>query len=240
MYTYAKYGGAKPVFTREQLKDLKFLCEAGVQLLGFRPRSSMQPYHNVKHANFLVPADDVVKGSCTLFLSLLKAMQQRDVVAIANVVARRASQPRLAVLVPSAAPAPASPGSGGGAVQEPTGLHVVWLPFVDDMRELNVVGDAAAAAAAAAADAGGGGEGEGEGPTDEGPTDEEVEVCRRMVRRLEQPGFRCEQHPNPGLQKHYQNLQMIALEQPTEDAVRQTLRQYRYCCSTRVRRAVAL
>eukprot|EP01050_Picozoa_sp_SAG11_P001736 SAG11_NODE_80_length_17731_cov_13.985254_3_plen_707_part_00 len=176
-YSYAKYGGAtNVVFDKEEQKDLKSFGNPAIKVLGFKPRSSLKLHHNIKHSMYLRANEDLVAGSTTTILALVEQMVLRDKAALASVVIRRSSMPRLAMLMPH------KETDGGG------GFHLIWLPYNDDLRTLTL-------------------------PPLSEPTEHAVKGARMLVEGLRIKAFDCRNYSNPALQKHFRNLETLALEE---------------------------
>ena len=176
-----EYGGKKIVFTKEDLSKVKHFLPAGITLMGFKRLSSLKPYHNIRNSSFLYPTESVVKGSSTVFASLLDRMLAMEKIAIVRIVARANSSPRFAALLPQQEVMDSE-----GVQVYPPGMHVIYLPYADDIREIDL---------------------------EETPKAEEEHIAKakQLVKTL-RIRFDSTQFENPALQRHYAALQALALD----------------------------
>ena len=58
--TFFPLGSEKVIFKKEEVAEVKKFDEPGLKLMGFKPRSRVKLYHNVKSSYFLYPDDDVI------------------------------------------------------------------------------------------------------------------------------------------------------------------------------------
>ena len=130
--TYIGYGGKRVYFGRDDMVQIKYYDAPGIQLICFKPMSTMNWNENLRAPYFIYPCDGYIEGSSRAFVALLQAMHQRNKFALARLIARRASEPRLVALIPQL-----EAYDELGQVQ-PSGFHVIFLPYIDDVRELDV------------------------------------------------------------------------------------------------------
>ncbi|KAJ0408746.1 hypothetical protein P43SY_001970 [Pythium insidiosum] len=175
---YIAYGGKRVYFTRDDLVQIKYYDAPGLQLICFKPMSSLAWNANIRAPYFVYPCDGYIEGSATAFVALLRAMRKKDKYALARLIARRTSEPRLVALVPQE-----EAYDELGQVQ-PTGFHVVFLPYVDDIRDIQA-------------------------DNSEKATDEQVEAAKQLIAKLKLPELPS--FENPELQKHYASVQALAL-----------------------------
>ncbi|TMW66490.1 hypothetical protein Poli38472_004255 [Pythium oligandrum] len=176
---YIAYGGKRVYFSRDDVVQIKYYDAPGLQLICFKPLSSLNWNDNIRAPYFVYPCDGYIEGSSTAFLALLNSMVKREKYALARLIARKTSEPRLVALVPQE-----EAYDELGQVQ-PSGFHVVFLPYLDDVRDVQV--DAPESAA----------------------SDDQVTAAKELISKLklaELPSFE-----NPELQKHYASVQALAL-----------------------------
>ncbi|GLD98746.1 hypothetical protein PINS_up007464 [Pythium insidiosum] len=176
--TFVAYGGKRVYFSRDDMVQLKYYAAPGLQLICFKPMRSLAWNANIRAPYFVYPCDAFIEGSATAFVALLRAMRKRDKFALARLVVRKTSEPRLVALVPQE-----ETYDELGQVQ-PTGFHVVFLPYLDDIRDI-------------------------QSESDERATAEQVDAAKQLIAKLkltELPSFE-----NPELQKHYASVQALAL-----------------------------
>jgi ATP-dependent DNA helicase 2 subunit 1 len=56
---YYPYGGERIRFSKEELQDIKTIDKPGLRLMGFKPRSALKSYYNIKSASFIYPDESV-------------------------------------------------------------------------------------------------------------------------------------------------------------------------------------
>jgi ATP-dependent DNA helicase 2 subunit 1 len=181
-------GGVDLEFTTEELAQIKAIDQPGLQLMGFKPRSSLKAYHNVRHASFVYPDDTTVQGSSQAFGALLEKMLELNQIGIGRLTPRRNQAPRMVALLPQRETA-----DDDGTQLFPPGWHVIYLPFADDIRTLELpppgVFDA-----------------------------DDVKAAKAMIKKL-RIRFDSSRFENPALQRHYANLQALALDRDDVDEV---------------------
>lgn len=129
---YQDFGGAKVIFEKEEVAQMKSLVEPGLHLIGFKPMKYLKTYYHIKNSTFVYPDESTVIGSRTLFTALLKRCAQREVLPIC-VMARTSSPPRFAALVPQEEEI-----DEHGIQIKPPGFHMVYLPYSDDIRKVKI------------------------------------------------------------------------------------------------------
>ena len=73
--------------------------EPGINILGFKPMSTLIPYHQAKGSYFLYPDEKFYKGSTKAFTALHTALLKKKYVAMSMFRSSRISAPRLAAIV---------------------------------------------------------------------------------------------------------------------------------------------
>mmetsp|Transcript_35853 Transcript_35853/g.47173 ORF Transcript_35853/g.47173 Transcript_35853/m.47173 type:complete len:112 (+) Transcript_35853:918-1253(+) len=63
MGTFYPVGNQKVEITQEEMRQIKKFDKVGMTLMGFKPRSYLKLYHNVKHSMFVFPDEKKVSGS---------------------------------------------------------------------------------------------------------------------------------------------------------------------------------
>lgn len=185
-----KWGNRDIMFDNEEVAEMRKFYGAGMKLLGFKPKEkAIKEWLHVKPAQFIYPNEKAVKGGTTLFSALLSKCIQRDVVPICSIAARSNSAPRCIGLLPQRE---VIDETSGEQTQSP-GFYVIFLPFSEDMRNLEL-------------------------KETKKPEEEAVRTAETIIRKL-----RFTYHPtnfdNPALQTHYQNLEAMALEKDEPDKI---------------------
>ncbi|EGZ26474.1 hypothetical protein PHYSODRAFT_484094 [Phytophthora sojae] len=129
---YIDYGGKRVYFTRDDVVEIKHYDAPGLQLICFKPLSSLKWNENIRSPYFVYPCDGYIEGSSTAFMAILNSMVRKNKFALARLIARKTSEPRLVALVPQE-----EENDEMGQVQ-PSGLNVIFLPYLDDIRDIPV------------------------------------------------------------------------------------------------------
>eukprot|EP01114_Cavostelium_apophysatum_P012748 TRINITY_DN2924_c0_g1_i1.p2 TRINITY_DN2924_c0_g1~~TRINITY_DN2924_c0_g1_i1.p2 ORF type:complete len:398 (+),score=128.73 TRINITY_DN2924_c0_g1_i1:75-1268(+) len=163
--------------------------------MGFKPRSSLKVYHNIKNGGFIYPDESEIKGSTLAMAALLDRMLAMDKIAICLLTARANVSCRFVALLPQAEEFDEE----DGMQRTPPGFHIVYLPFADDIRNVAVE------------------------PFPKAENHRlHVEKAKKIVKTL-RIKFDSRNFENPALQKHYAGLQALALEregiEPVEDMI---------------------
>lgn len=166
-----------------ELSDVKRVSSHHLRLLGFKPLDCLKDYHNLRPSTFIYPSDEQIFGSTRVFVALHTSMLRLGRFALAFY--GNATRPQLVALV-----AQEEVISSGGQV-EPPGMHMIYLPYSDDVRypeEVHLTsGDAPRA------------------------TDEQITKASILLRRIDLKNFSVCQFANPALQRHYGILEALAL-----------------------------
>ena len=218
---FVDVGDARVALTPAELAGAKRSCGVeGVHVLGFRPRAStmsgLRWAQTSRPARLARPADEKTQpGACAAFAALLEAMVAKDRVAIALVSRGDAddtnAQARCVALAPaeeadfargafaairereqrereaSGAEASGSRGSGARYV----GLHVIHLPFLDDVRRPELAHATAPRVSA---------------------TEAQVRAAEDLAEALAVHAYDPADISNPTLARHYRALETTALD----------------------------
>ncbi|KAJ0982399.1 hypothetical protein J5N97_010654 [Dioscorea zingiberensis] len=171
-------------FSADELSDVKKVSDSHLCLLGFKPLDLLKDYHNLRPSTFVFPTDEEIFGSTRIFIALHKSMLQLKRFAVAFYGG--STNPRLVALV-----AQDEITSSSGQV-EPPGMHMIYLPFSDDVRhvmQLHMTVDADVPHA----------------------TDDQIKKASVLLKRMDLKDFSVCQFANPALQRHYGILQALAL-----------------------------
>ncbi|THH23094.1 hypothetical protein EUX98_g8084 [Antrodiella citrinella] len=136
-------------FTQDEQKSFRTLgLEPRIKLLGFKDKTELSFEDNVKHSYFIYPDEmarilirsynlglhvtnrlsQAYSGSKRTFSALIKSMAKKEKIGIALALMRRNSAPVFCALVPQEEKAEE------GGWNEPAGIHIIPLPFADDIR----------------------------------------------------------------------------------------------------------
>ncbi|KAK8946268.1 ATP-dependent DNA helicase 2 subunit KU70 [Platanthera guangdongensis] len=180
---FHEFRGDMVRFTVEELAEIKKVSDGHLHLLGFKPLDCLKDYHNLRPSTFLYPADEEIAGSTCAFVALHRSMLRLHRFAVA--FQGSSSHPRLVALVAR------DEVIGSSGQLEPPGMHLIYLPYSDDVRypeELRI-------------DAG-----------NPHATDEQIRKASSLLKRIDLKDFSVFQFSNPSLQRHYAALQALALD----------------------------
>ncbi|KAF7837085.1 ATP-dependent DNA helicase 2 subunit KU70 [Senna tora] len=183
---FQPYKNKKIVFSEEELSEVKRVSPGHLQLLGFKPLTCLRDYYNLKPSTFLYPSNEDAVGSRRIFIALHGSMIRLKRFAVAFYGS--SSRPQLVALI-----AQDEVIRSGGQI-EPPGMHMIYLPYADDIRDIEehilvkkeVVPKA---------------------------TDDQIKKASALIKRVDLKDFSICQLSNPALQRHYAVLQALALEE---------------------------
>ncbi|KAM0824659.1 hypothetical protein ACQ4PT_070043 [Festuca glaucescens] len=162
-------------FSVRELSDVKRVSSHHLRLLGFKPLDCLKDYHNLRPSTFIYPSDETISGDKHLGVMLRFALAFYG----------NPTRPQLVAIVAQ------EEATSSGGQDEPPGMHMIYLPYSDDVRypeEVHLTsGDAPRA------------------------TDEQIKKASNLLRRIDLKNFSVLQFANPGLQKHYGILEALAL-----------------------------
>ncbi|CCI43281.1 unnamed protein product [Albugo candida] len=179
---YYAYGGTRVYFSKDDVMEMKFAGTPSFELICFQPIDCLRDCDNIRSPYFIFPCDAFIEGSTKALIALLLAMEKKKMYGLARMIARKYSEPRYVALLPQR-----EENDELGQIR-PTGFHVIFLPYLDDIRDIRV-------------------------DNHEIPTvdKEAVNLAMTMIEKLELadvPRFE-----NPELQKHYASIQALALNE---------------------------
>ncbi|EGC32746.1 hypothetical protein DICPUDRAFT_7342, partial [Dictyostelium purpureum] len=195
------YGGEPVIFSKDELDSIKSIDRIGLTLLGFKPTSAIKAYHSIKHSSFIFPDEQMIKGSTVTFNSLVEQMLKSDKVAICRFTSRSGSAPRMVALLPQEEILINEFDSFGKIQFRPRGMHIIYLPYADDIRHPVNVGIVK------------------KNKSDEKKDQESIELAKKIIKSMKIK-FDEKKYLNPSLQKHYASLQALALER---DSIEETI-----------------
>lgn len=178
-------------FSPKELEELRrFEKESKcLRIIGFKPRSTLPPWAAIKKSHFIFPTEAGYVGSTRVFSALWKKLLDSDKMGLAWYIPRKNAVPQIVAVLPSKKQSD----DNSGTPFLPAGLWLTPLPFVDDLRDLTPLRDSSIPKA----------------------SDDLVDKMRTIVQNLKLPKdmYDPSKYPNPGLQRHYQVLQSIALDE---------------------------
>ena len=90
-------GGEKVMMSAEDVKQIKYFDTVGMKLMGFKPRSALKVFHNIKHSYFIYPDEKRITGSSQ---TLINEMIEEDKIAVVRFIPRDNSVVRFCALLP--------------------------------------------------------------------------------------------------------------------------------------------
>ncbi|EXJ83876.1 ATP-dependent DNA helicase 2 subunit 1 [Capronia coronata CBS 617.96] len=190
------FGGQKITFSDEEVKQLRNFGDPVIRIIGFKPMSRLPLWANIKNSTFIYPSEEDYVGSTRVYSALHQKLFDDELFALTWFVPRRNATPVMAAMIPTL-PAEDIDGmtsvAGMSATGAPQGLHLIPLPFADDVRQ--------------------------NPPTTHekplGAPKELIAAMRPIVQQLNLPKgmYDPSKYPNPSLQWHYRILQALALDE---------------------------
>jgi len=186
MNCYVRYGGRKIQMTGDEVKSVKAMGgdQTYLTLCGFKPITCLRLSNFVKHSHFLYPHEETVRGSRIVFSALLQRCIERQVAAICKFKPRSTAEMSYVALVPQ------QEVSENGVQEQAPGFHVVYLPFLDDIRPLPVTSINAKQVSQGA-----------------------VQAAKEVISKLKLRRFQAVE--SVGLQSHYRMIEAHALKKTT-------------------------
>ncbi|KAL0432976.1 UNVERIFIED_CONTAM: ATP-dependent DNA helicase 2 subunit KU70 [Sesamum latifolium] len=183
---FQTYKNENIMFSANELSEIKRVSTGHLRLLGFKPLSCLKDYHNLRPSTFVFPSDEEVIGSTCIFIALHRSMLRLKRFAVAFYGS--STHPQLVALV-----AQDEIVSASGQI-EPPGMHMIYLPYSDDIRPVEEL------------------------HTDTNPmapraTEDQIQSASSLVKRVDLKNFSFCQFVNPALQRHYAVLQALALDE---------------------------
>ena len=191
-----KFGGEEITFTEDELKKLRDFGDPIIRIIGFKPQSKLPFWANIKNSTFLYPSEEDYVGSTRVYSALYQKLYKSKLFGLCWFIPRRNATPVMAALVPTlSAPDSEEKRNPAGVSMSgaPQGLHLIPLPFADDIRANPPTAY--------------------EKPLE--PPDELVDAMMNIVKQLNLPKgiYDASKYANPSLQWHYRILQALALEE---------------------------
>ncbi|KAF8468534.1 SPOC like C-terminal domain-containing protein [Russula ochroleuca] len=181
--------GRRVFYTTEEVRSLRTLdLEPGIKLLGFKDRSELVFEDNVRHSLFIFPDEDTYAGSRRTFRALLSSMVKKGKIGLVRALTRRNASPSFCALLPQ------EEGESEGWA-EPSGFHLITLPFADDIRAA---------------------------PIEEGfrAGKELIDAAKSFISKLalRNSSYPPDSYPNPALAFHYAQLEATAFREEFDPA----------------------
>lgn len=137
------FGGDKVTFSEEETKKLRDFGEPIIRIIGFKPMAKLPLWANIKNSTFLYPSEEDFVGSTRVYSALHQKLIKSSLFGLTWLIPRRNATPVMAALVPTLpTPLPTSASEAQSnlasvsSTGSPQGLHLIPLPFADDIRPL--------------------------------------------------------------------------------------------------------
>ncbi|GMH09670.1 hypothetical protein Nepgr_011511 [Nepenthes gracilis] len=169
----------------DEISEIKRISAGPLRLLGFKPFSCLQDYHNLRPSTFLYPSEEEVIGSTRIFIALHRSMLRLNRFAVAFYGS--STHPQLVALI-----AQDEIINSSGQI-EPPGMHMIYLPYSNDIRHIE--------------------EAQMDTNFSTHATDDQIKKAATLMKRIDLRDFSVCQFANPALQNHYAVLQALALEE---------------------------
>jgi len=186
MNRFVEYGGKNIQMSADEVKAVGSVGsdQPSLKLCGFKRVSSLKLGDHVRAPQFLYPHEAHVVGSKMVFSALLQRCQARQVAAICQYKPRASSKLCCVALVPQM-----EENAEGGGQERPPGFHVVFLPYLDDLRKIPDI------------------------PLTSTNPPESVEAAKEVIAKLKLKKFVPVE--NCSLQTHLKMIEAHALQKPT-------------------------
>ncbi|GIM02241.1 hypothetical protein Vretimale_7160 [Volvox reticuliferus] len=166
------------------------LVSPGLMLLGFKPLSCLRPYHQMQPSIFLRPDERSAPGSTTAFISVWRAMLAEERFALCRYRKAANTRPCLVALISQ------DEGIDPYGIQtDPPGIHMIFLPYMDDIRYPETAA----------------------GVAPQQPSGEQMAASKALIAALDLEkveAFDLTQVCNPWLERHYAVVEALALSEP--------------------------
>lgn len=201
MGTYYPFGGQKVRLNKGDMHSIKNFGLPGMKLMGFKDKSYLKIYHNIKHSYFVFPDEKKTTGASQCSDALIKEMIKENKIAIVKFIPRENSALRFCALVPQEESIDQQDG-----FQTPAGFQLIPIPYADDLRDTKSILDYA------------GFEADKQQGIVDTLTREEKHSAKILVKNLNIE-FDSRNFENPTIQKFYSGLQALALQEDEPEHV---------------------
>ncbi len=119
-----RMGGENIPIAKPDFEKIRRFGNPVIRMLGFKDRSQLRIWENMRPAYFLYPSEQPFVGSTRTYTALLRKLQKSNKFGMAWAITRRNSAPSFQAIVPS------------NVESETQGLYMIQLPFADDIRTI--------------------------------------------------------------------------------------------------------
>mmetsp|Transcript_37410 Transcript_37410/g.88462 ORF Transcript_37410/g.88462 Transcript_37410/m.88462 type:complete len:643 (-) Transcript_37410:23-1951(-) len=190
--TYFPYGASELPFSAAEVAECKALDMApGLRLLGFTDASLVEARYNLRAPYFVRPDDTKGVEGGRAYRALWQVLLEDNKVALCSFRARSNVPPRFAALVPDAEND--DDRRDNGETPTPDGFHLVFLPYLDDIRTIPAVRAAAP------------------------PTKEAVQEAVKLIKKVRYGDVDPTAFTNPVMHKHLAVLEALGLQDEVDE-----------------------
>lgn len=125
-----QFGDTQIMFTEDDMKQINHIEDPILRIVGFKSLDKLDFAYNVRASYFIYPSEADYIGSTRVFASLHKTLLAKKRFALAWFIPRRNAKPCMAAVV--AGEEHEDPETK--LQDSPPGLHLISLPFADDLR----------------------------------------------------------------------------------------------------------
>lgn len=132
------FGGEQITFSIEEAKKLRDFGDPVIRIIGFKPMQRLPLWANIKNSTFLYPSEEDYVGSTRVYSALHRKLAKDRLFGLCWFIARRNATPVMAAMVPTLISEDEDNDkncSDVSASGTPQGLHLIPLPFADDIRQ---------------------------------------------------------------------------------------------------------
>ena len=124
-----KFGDERILFDETELKDIKFVEDPVLRIIGYKSFDKLHAWHNMRASYFIYPSESTVVGSTRVFAALHRNLLSKKKWALAWFIPRKNSNPVLVAMIA------ANSTVLEGQQVSPSGTHLITLPCADDIRQ---------------------------------------------------------------------------------------------------------
>jgi ATP-dependent DNA helicase 2 subunit 1 len=132
------FGGEKITFSKEEIQKLRYFGNPVIRVIGFKPMSKLPMWANLKNSTFIYPSEEDVVGSTRVYSALHRKLLHDKLFGLTWFVPRKNAVPVMAAMIPTLSAEDSDEkvnAAGASASGAPQGLHLIPLPFADDVRQ---------------------------------------------------------------------------------------------------------
>ena len=132
------FGGEKIAFSVDEAKKLREFGDPVLRIIGFKPLQKLPLWANMKNSTFLYPSEEGYVRSTRVYSALYEKLFKDQLFGLCWFIPRRNATPVMAALVPTLSAEEEEESSNPASTSitgAPQGLHLIPLPFADDIRQ---------------------------------------------------------------------------------------------------------